>query len=287
MFSLEWHVAAVFVLLLSNPVPALALVSVAMWSATAIQAVRSAWQIWLPVGHPRWCRPLVAYLYVLQPILRGFHRVTYLLGKKRLPAIAAETQDRRLAGKRISATQRDVYWDSDEALGRELFLEEFVVAAKRAGWYGDFDNAWADWDVKLVGDRWHDITIRTATEELGWPRRFTRVRCSVTRTGFAHLTGTACLIGSVAAIFSLRVWALPISLIACTVLLASIFRSRRRCLQAVIALVYQAGEDAGLGSFPGKDAAGAKEQCKPLHHRLWLTPRRFSARSSQETPTRS
>jgi hypothetical protein len=37
----------------------------------------------------------------------------------------------------------------------------------------------------LVGDNWHGIEIRSATEELGEGRRFTRVRARLRATGVA------------------------------------------------------------------------------------------------------
>lgn len=247
--SLEWHVSACFLLLLAFLFAPLVSVSLCMWSVTVALALRSAWHAPLPKGHPWWCRLLVACLYVLQPILRGWHRMTYLLSNKRLPGMQVSEASIALTGKRISATERDLYFQSDEALGRELLLEVLVNEAKRAGWHGDFDNAWSDWDIKLVGDRWHDITIRTATEELGWPRRFTRARCAVQETVFSDVTASACLITVAAVLLSGSEWLAGPAAVACTMVLAAIGVSRRRCLRASIRLVQQAGVLVGLPVF--------------------------------------
>ena len=83
IISLEWHLLAVFLLLLSTLFWPLSLISLTMWSATLALALRSAWQAPLPRGRPCWCRPLVAYLYFLQPILRGWYRMTHFLQTKR------------------------------------------------------------------------------------------------------------------------------------------------------------------------------------------------------------
>jgi hypothetical protein len=148
--------------------------------------------------------------------------------------------------KRISATQWDLYWESDENLGREQLLETLVEEAQRGGWSGDFDNGWADWDIKLVGDRWHNIRIRTATEELGWPHRFTRARCTVRTTQCCRLLGGIGMVWSAAAVLSLQPWAMVVGLISIGLVLVSIPLSRRRCLRAVTALVARAGRMAQL-----------------------------------------
>ena len=81
--------------------------------------------------------------------------------------------------KTISLRDHDLYFNSKEALGREHLLEELVKLCAKANWHGDFSAEWDAHDVELLGDGWHDIRIRTATEELGWPKRFTRVRCTL------------------------------------------------------------------------------------------------------------
>lgn len=246
LISLEWHLAALFSLLVATLFPSFALVSVAMWAATAVLAVRFARRAPLPAGGPWWCRSVVAYLYALQPILRGWYRFTHSLGNKCLPRIAAEGAQEGASPKRISAAERDQYWESDRNLGREELLEQLVSEARQLGWSGDFENAWADWDVKLAGDPWHDITIRTATEELGWPHRFTRARCRVRPTMFAVVTTALSLLWTVAALLSVQPWALVVALAACVLVVLKTYSSRQQCLRAATELVAWAGEHVGL-----------------------------------------
>ena len=236
IMSLEWHLLAVFLLLLSTMVWPLALAGFAMWSATLAIAIRSGVQARLPRGAPRWCRLIVIYLYLVQPVLRGWHRMTYLLRKKRLPSIKIEANSIPPETKQISSTERDLYWQSDQALGRELFLDNLVKEAKGLGWCGDFEGAWAEWDIKLAGDCWHTILVYTATEDLGWPNRFTRVRCKLRPTLFKSITVTASLVWSVLALVCFEPWALGVGSVVCTFVLASIVRSRFRCLSSVTVL---------------------------------------------------
>jgi hypothetical protein len=247
MMSLEWHLLAVLFVLLATLSGPLGAISVIMWSATISLVVSSALRAPLPSGAPRWCRPLVAFLTVAQPIVRGWHRQTHLLRTLRLPCINGEgEQVAKRQVKVISATQRDLYWESDEARGREHLLEVLVDSASQHGWRGDFDDAWAADDVKLVGDRWHDIRLRTATEELGWPRRFTRARCLVRPTSFSHIVAAAILVWMAAAVATMHLWAVIVGAVAMGLFAGASLRSRARCFQAVTRLVAKAGLAAQL-----------------------------------------
>lgn len=258
MTSLEWQLLTTFLLILATQFSPLALMSAVMWLAPMLLAARSAAIAPLEKGAPCWCRPLIAFLYFIQPIVRGFYRMTYLLSNKRLPRIHSQPRLDSSAAKRISATEADLYWQSEQAIGRERLLEELVKNAKQRGWYGDFGNAWAPWDIKLIGDRWHDILIRTATEELGWPKRFTRARCTVHYTRFNVVVSAASFIWATAAVMSQQTWAIAVGLAACTWTWASIRLSRRRCLSSVTALVAHAAECCELAPVRGARAIGRK-----------------------------
>ncbi len=246
IFSLEWHLVAVFLLLLSTLYWPLAGLPLVMWAATAALAIRSAVKAPLARMAPWWTRPLVAYLYVMQPVWRGWHRLTYLLRNRVLPKVCSPSKVDRPEVKRVSATIRDTYWDSDQSQGREQLLDVMVKEAKRHGWAGDYDNAWADWDIKLVGDRWHDVTCYTATEELGWPRRFTRIGCRVHPTYFSRVTALVAVIWTGAGVVSGQVWAMAAGALLCGLILFRMDRSRRRCLKAITRLAIHSGRLAGL-----------------------------------------
>lgn len=247
LMSLEWHLAASFALTLGALSWPWVLVSAAMWCTTFAMAVHSA--VRAPLSHkaPWWARPLVAMLYVLQPIVRGWHRQSHLLRESRLPHLnGAAREIARHQVKRISVCECDLYFSSEAARGREELLAALVAQAASCGWRGDFDDAWSTYDVKLVGDRWHDIRVRTATEELGWPNRFTRARCLLRPTLFSSVACGAALVWSLAALISLQPWALAAAAVAQVGLWFSRFRSRRRCFSAIATLVARAGIQAKL-----------------------------------------
>lgn len=245
MMSLEWHLTAVLLLAFSLLYFPLAAVSLWMWCGTLGLATHSACKAPLPRQSPWWCRPLVGYLYLMQPIWRGWNRLTYVLRNKRIPPMSHVVSHGEM--KRVSSNVMNFYWDDHDANGRDELLGRLVANAKLTRWAGDFENAWADWDMKLVGDRWHDITIFSATEELGWPRCFTRVRCQLEPTIFLIATSISVAMWTFLALGVGQTWAIAAGVLASLGLLLSIRLSRRRCLAAVSRIVSWASVDAKLG----------------------------------------
>lgn len=263
LLSLEWHLVAIFLLLLSTMSSPLAIAGGLMWAGTLGMAIRSAWVAPLAQRPPWWCRLLVTYLYILQPILRGWHRLTYLLANKRLPVLPQVAPGDGSQQKKIGRNTWDLYWDDEHENGREHLLPAVVKLARSNRWKGDFDNAWATWDVKLVGTCWHDITIRTATEELGWPRRFTRARCILDLTRVARVTVAATAIWLLVAGLSGSLLGLAIGIFVGFVALTGIVRSRHQCLAAVTRLVTTAATQIGLGApsiEPAREQSDASEE---------------------------
>jgi hypothetical protein len=242
---LEWHVLALFFAALGLLFFPFVFVSCAMWSGSLALAAYAASTAALPKEAPWWCRPLVGLLHLLQPPVRAWFRVTYDLRmwRPRLPPsyFCVTTTPRA-----ISSRVRDVYWSSGEGSGRETLLQHVVEEAKRLGWLGVFNNAWASWDVKIVGDLWHTLHLHTATEELGGNRRFTRARISALPTLLNRVLSTAALVWTVAALISLRPIALGLALLASAAALMQNINSRRGCLSAATSLVARAGEHSGL-----------------------------------------
>lgn len=256
MMALEWHLVAILLLVMSLLSWPLAIGSGLMWLGTLALAVRSARSAPLQSGGPWWCRPLITYLYMLQPILRGWHRTTYLLRNKKLPRIPQVERSERLPlRKKIAHNRWDFYWDDHEYRGREQLLGELVDLVRRYRWAGDYDNAWTDWDIKLAGGPWHNITIRTASEELGWPRLFTRARCTARLSRFAGLTLAALGAWTGVAILTASWWALALAGAGWLIWVAEVLRSQYRCLDATRRLVTAAACRAGLSPATAKAPA--------------------------------
>jgi GT2 family glycosyltransferase len=266
IMSLEWHLSALFVLLLATLFWPLAGISLIMWSMTAALAVRSARRAPLERNSHFWCRPLVAYLYVMQPIWRGWNRLTHFLRRKRSPDLEDVKHEGEV--KHISSTVRDLYWQTKNGKGRQELLINLVENASGCKWAGDFDNAWADWDVKLVGDRWHDLTLVTATEEQGWPRRFTRVRCRTKATLFQRAFIGGVVIWTLTALLGGPLWTIVVGAAGLLFVGVRIRWSRRHCLRAAERLIGWAAVDAGLLATPGDDQEVSSELSDDLSSRV-------------------
>lgn len=248
VMCLEWHLAALFFLLLSTLFWPLIFVSLVMWGLSTACAIRSAIKASLPRGAPGWCRPLVACLHLMQPAWRGCSRLVCYLRNRRFAQIAEVGHTAEV--KRISASVRDLYWENDTGKGRYDLLPHLLQRARNSRWAGDFDNAWAAWDVKLTGDPWHDLFIRVATEELGWPRRFTRARCIAQATLFNVMITSGASVWCLLSLATQHLWGAAVGLATLLFLLIRVMNSRRSCLQAATRLVAAASIDGGFLQMP-------------------------------------
>jgi hypothetical protein len=241
-----------------------------MWVACALAAGHSAWCAPLPEGTPFWCRPLIFWLHIMQPVVRSWSRYGCHLRHTRLPQVDLAAEEFRVEPRSVSFNVRDFYWASREGRGREILLEHFVQEAQRSGWCGDFHIAWQPHDAKLFGDLFHNFRLCTATEELGQRRRFTRVRCELRLTWAARLA--LCLVAVVAAAGAVR--SQPIFAVLDGALLgtwtALLVRSRARCWRAIARLIWRAAELSGLQPFD-QASGGSTERRARDHSESLLT----------------
>lgn len=264
--SLEWHAAALFVLMLGAVLPPLALLPVGMWAVSLGVATRAGATASLPCELRFGSRVLVGGLHLLQPVVRGWYRTTHLLKSKRRKRRNNGRPAEPLDAKWVAKSRYDVFWETTDQQGRDELLSSIVHRARAADRPGDYDNAWADWDVKIVGDPWHDIEIRTATEEIGWPRRFTRASVSATQTRFTAIVAVCVICWSLASIVSGQPLALGVGLAASAWFLWNLTASRRSCVNDGGQLVAGAIEAirAKEGSEdPGGDEAMSERRSTP------------------------
>ena len=242
---LEWHLLALFFLALSFLFWPLAIISAVMWSGSLALAALTARKATLSKEAPWWARPLVGALHLIQPPIRSWFRATYDLRMWR-PQLAADYYAVEHETKRISARDVDLYWSSKCGVGREALLDRIAKEAKELKWLGVFNNAWANWDIKLVGDLWHTLHISTVTEELGSRKRFTRARITAIPTLINRAVSIAALIWSTAALISLQPVALGLAMLTSAAALMQNINSRHACLRAAASVVARAGQQAGL-----------------------------------------
>jgi hypothetical protein len=126
--------------------------------------IAAAAQARLPRHQVRWwSRPLVALLFFLQPIERGWARYR---GRLRLGPAAPrsletlESLSRQAGDRELSQAQ---YW-SRQGVDRLEFLARILARLEKRGWQFRVDSGWGDFDVEIFGSRWASLQLATVTE---------------------------------------------------------------------------------------------------------------------------
>ena len=177
--SLEYHVLVTAPLLvLSAAFPwllPLAVTSLAM--SLAVCGIAAA-QVRLPRRKRRfWSRPLVALLFLLQPIERGLARYrTRLYAQTR--ALPPAGKDRRGSAKmplRREPLEVLSYWTPGK-VDRYGLLSAILHRLEEEQWQVRSDSGWMDYDMEIMGNRWSRLRLTTVTEELAPDKRHIRCR---------------------------------------------------------------------------------------------------------------
>ncbi len=187
------------------------LVSVSLCVAAAVQAD-------LPKKKRRfWSRPLVALLFCLQPLVRGWARYHGSLRHHSLPAGAGKTLARLKANGTEPARGEAQYWASGW-FDRLVFLRRVLERLDHEGWQNKCDTGWCDFDVEISGSRWGRLQLSTVAESHA---HGTLIRCRL-RTGWsllAKLTFWSALgfellvLGFVGQSLPAWIWLLPVSVL--------------------------------------------------------------------------
>ena len=153
------------------------LLSVGVCAAAGAQAT-------LPKSKTRWwSRPLVALLFFLQPIVRGWERYEGRL-RLRLPAKPGrETLDSTLLRDGTDALGEVRYW-TERRVERVEFVAAVIARLDQQGWPNRSDIGWSEFDVEIYGSRWSNVQLTTVAED--HPRGRQLIRCRL-RTGWSLL----------------------------------------------------------------------------------------------------
>ncbi len=171
-----WILSVSFHRLLPLGITSLAL-SFGVCAAAAAQAALPKNKRWF------WSRPLVALLFFLQPIVRGWARYQGRLSLRSAPQAATETLDSlALTGGRISLNEVQ-YW-AEKPFDRLAFVASILEQLDRQGWQNRADAGWSDFDVEIFGNRWSRLQLTTVVEH--HPDEKTLVRCRL-RTAWSLL----------------------------------------------------------------------------------------------------
>ncbi len=222
-----WILCAIFPFLLPLAITSLA-VSLGVCAAAGAQAT-------LPQAKARWwSRPLVALLFLLQPIVRGWARYQARLFFRPTPLAVQQTLDSiALREGRQSLGQLN-YW-SDRPVPRLAFVADILRRLDQQGWPNKSDIGWCDYDVEIYGSRWSTVQLATVEEEhargVGLIRCRLRARWSLAgRVAFWSLAG-ACVLGIGLGAAHLRwIWLVLLSL----PLFAWLLYREQRTLQSLL-----------------------------------------------------
>lgn len=176
--SLEYHVLVTLSLfLLSFALKPLLPVAITSFLLSIAVGITAAIQADLPRQKRRfWSRPLVALLFFLQPIVRGWARHRW---RWTTQPHARKPPRPALARFDPAVPQLISYWHQGDA-DRLEFLRRLIKQLDQEGWQNKADTGWGKFDVEVFGDRWSKLRLTTVTEDL--PERQQIVRCRLRAT---------------------------------------------------------------------------------------------------------
>jgi glycosyltransferase involved in cell wall biosynthesis len=247
--SIEWHVLFTLGGLLLTamwpamwPLPALSVlasITVAMVAAAKVSLA--------PRQQKFWSRPVVAALYLSQPIVRGWPRYARSLHGTETPAPARETV-RALAVQyeHVGSVFTVNYWN-EEGIERFAFLQRLLEVLDRDHWQARSDSGWDEYDVTIYGDRFTEVRVKTVSENHGGNKRLLRGRLSAhwTVLGKLFLWTVVALVAIFLAVVAHALWAL--SAWSLVVLVAVYLHLRAyRTLRLGTALLDMSAQELGL-----------------------------------------
>ena len=111
-----------------------------------------------------WSRPLIALLFFLQPIVRGWARYRGRLAM-RPPRLAAQHSLDSVALRESSQPLGEVDYWSQQRMDRLAFVAALLRRLDEKGWPNRSDVGWSEFDVEVYGSRWSHLQITTVAED--------------------------------------------------------------------------------------------------------------------------
>jgi O-antigen biosynthesis protein len=222
-----WVLSVTFHLLLPMAVTSLVL-SLAVCTAAGAQAS-------LPRTKRRWwSRPLVATLFFLQPIVRGWARYQGRL-LRRHTRLAPQASLDSMALRASKLSLREVRYWSEGHLDRLAFAADILRRLDQLGWPNKCDIGWSDYDVEIYDTRWSKLQLTTVAEEYPGGKQLIRCRLRArwslrSRVTFWLLCGLELLLCGLMRHWLPWLWAMLLTL----PLFVWFIRRQQRHLQSII-----------------------------------------------------
>ncbi|MSU58202.1 MAG: glycosyltransferase [Pedosphaera sp.] len=174
-----WVLSGTFHYLLSLAIASL-LISIGVCVAAGLQAslpkIKRRW----------WSRPLVALLFFLQPIERGWARYS---GRLRLRPLATPTRENldSVTLRDGVATLGEVRYWAERRTERVELVAAILEELDRRGWPNRSDIGWSEFDVEIYGNRWSHLQLTTVAEDHPNNRQLIRCRLRANWSLQAHV----------------------------------------------------------------------------------------------------
>jgi O-antigen biosynthesis protein len=255
--SLLYHIFVSLPLLLGTfYFPSLWPLAAASFGISAGVCLVAAAQAGLPKNKRRfWSRPLVAILFFLQPVVRGWSRLKVRLNLQLLPRSRPVRLDERVDF--AAAADTAVFWSRGE-VDRYQFLHHTLEKMQAQPWPMRIDMGWAAHDLEVLASPWSRVRLTTTTEELDLGRKSIRCRLESRWSARAWLVFGAVLLVIAPAIAMLSqpfpwIWMV---LTALPLLNWFLEEEKQGVEQATALLLEQAADDKGLVKVDNKNFAG-------------------------------
>lgn len=266
--SLEYHVLVLLPLIvLSVVLPSLsplavtaALVPLMVCAAAATQASIAAARATI------WSRPLVALMFFLQPIVRGWARYQGRLSvqKRRLSEYESlDSLSREALKRNLNELQ---YWD-ESGVDRICFLQAIMGRLDQRDWPNKMDQGWNNYDLEIYGSRWSHLQLITVSEVLGPNKQLIRCRLRsawtlFTKALFWGLAGLEVLLIGFFGVYFPWLWAVLLTLPLFVWLL---WRDQRNLRRIITVFLDEVATEVGLTRVQGLAPAPTAAPRPPAH----------------------
>jgi hypothetical protein len=212
----------------------------------------AALQAPLPKAQCRfWSRPLIAALFFLQPIVRGWARFALRL---KVPASSRDAKVQKEFLARPTELPAVVSFWTRGSTDRCRLLDALLKRLEARRWPVRPDSGWDNFDFEVPRSRWSRLSLTTVSEELEQARRTIRCRMRgcwsfMAWLVFGHMLG---LLALVLALFAAACPWLWLSLVLVP-LLHWYFDDDRQCLhQEILGAIEETARDLELVKLPAE-----------------------------------